>query len=356
MKSAPRSVLVVGAGIVGLASALRLARRGHEVTVADPTPASGATWAAAGMVAASAEIVPGEEDNYRLQRGALAAWRKLNDDLIELTGRHVQIHETGTLVVGWDAGDRAFVRQFAEVASSFGAPFSRVGRDDTPGVFAGLSDRLRDGVVMGGDAWLDPDEAVELLLVALDGLGVRVVRESVGEVTGDERSIVAVTATQRLEADVGLLTTGWSPLPAGAHASGENAVRPVHGITLRVRGLDRSEEPTVRAHVRGRPVYLVSRPGGYCILGAGTEERAEPGAQVGELHRLTRDALDVVPELETAAVLEIRSGLRPASVDGRPFLERLEPKGWGWLTGYYRHGVTLAPLAAQAAVDFVEEA
>ncbi len=355
MKSAPRSVLVVGAGIVGLTSALRLARRGHAVAVADPTPARGATWAAAGMVAASAEIVPGEEDNYRLQRGALDAWRRLNDDLIELTGRHVQLHETGTLVVGWDAGDRSFVRQFADVATTFGAPFARVDRDGSPGVFAGLSDRLREGVVMAGDAWLDPDEAVGLLLVALEGLGVRVIDEAVEEVAGDERSVVAFTASQRLDADVGLLTTGWSPLPQGAHASGVHSVRPVHGITLRVQGLDRSAEPTVRAHVRGRPVYLVSRPGGYCILGAGTEERAEPGAQVGELYRLTRDALEVVPDLETAVVLEVRSGLRPASVDGRPFLERLEPKGWGWLTGYYRHGVTLAPLAAQVAVDFAEE-
>ena len=132
-------------------------------------------------------------------------------------------------------------------------------------------------------------------------------------------------------------------------------MRPVHGVTLRVRGLDRSAAPMVRAFVRGRPFYLVSRPGGYCVLGASSEERADVEVQAGELHQMLRDALDLVPELETAAVLETRVGLRPASADGRPFLERLEPKGWGWLTGYYRHGVTLAPLAADAALAFVED-
>ena len=161
------------------------------------------------------------------------------------------------------------------------------------------------------------------------------------------------TRDDEYRADLGLLATGWSGLPAGATSS-SNSVRPIRGATVRVQGLDRSSQPSVRAFVRGRAFYMVSRPGGYCVLGASADERADAVLEVGELQRLLRDGLDVVPELETAQVLETRIGLRPASPDLEPFFERLDLEGWAWSSGHYRSGVTLAPLAALEALDFVE--
>ena len=127
------------------------------------------------------------------------------------------------------------------------------------------------------------------------------------------------------------------------------------GVTVRVLGPDRSDVATVRALVRGRAFYMVSRPGGYCVLGATAEERHEPVLEVGELQRLLRDALDVVPALENAHVLEHRLGLRPASPDLEPFFEVLGASRWAWISGHYRHGVTLAPLAALEALHFIQE-
>jgi NADPH-dependent 2,4-dienoyl-CoA reductase/sulfur reductase-like enzyme len=42
--------VVVGGGIVGLACAYELVGAGHDVRLFDPAPASGATYAAAGML------------------------------------------------------------------------------------------------------------------------------------------------------------------------------------------------------------------------------------------------------------------------------------------------------------------
>ena len=99
---------------------------------------------------------------------------------------------------------------------------------------------------------------------------------------------------------------------------------------------------------------MVSRPGGYNVLGASSEERGATGAQVGEMQRLLRDALDVVPALETATVVETRAGNRPASENLQPFFEVLRGGRWAWSSGHFRHGVTLAPLAALEAVRFME--
>jgi glycine oxidase len=354
MNSTERPTLVVGAGIIGLTSAFRLALAGHEVTLFDPTPARGATWAAAGMLAPSAEISPGEESNYEMQKGAVSAWRQMAADLLVVTGSTLEIHDTGTLIVGWDASDRRLIDQFSQVAATFHADCRPVSRTETPEIFDRISPRMSEGLLLSGDAWLDPDKAVALLSEALEKLRVSIIREEVLRVCGDEQGVIAETASGSFRGSSGILATGHLGLPAGAVASGPQTIRPVHGVTARVQGVDRADLPTIRAFVRGRTFYMVSRPGGYCVLGATAEERTEPTVQVGELQRLLRDGLDVVPELETARVLESRVGLRPASPDLRPFFERIDTCGWAWSSGHYRHGVTLAPIAAGQALAFVE--
>lgn len=353
MKSTPKSVLVVGGGIIGLTSAFRLAMANHQVTVFDPTVARGATWAAAGMIAPSAEIAPGEESNYALQKQALQSWHELAELLRSLTGESLHFGHTGTLLVGWDASDRRQLDQFASVAVEFNAPFTKVTSPNSPDLFQGLSPRITEGILMADDAWIDPDHAVRLLTSGLATLGAIVIEEEVINLSSENGQVIANTKNHRYTGDLGIVATGANGLPSGARSKAHN-VRPVRGATVRVRGIDRSAQPSVRAFVRGRAFYMVSRPGGYCVLGASADERSDAVLEVGELQRLLRDGLDVVPELETATVLETRIGLRPASPNLEPFFERLELAGWAWSSGHYRHGVTLAPLAALDALEFVE--
>lgn len=347
-----RDALVVGGGVIGLTSAFRLARAGWRVTLFDPSPGTGATWAAAGMVAASAEISPGEEENYHRHLGALPAWREMAHELYEITGAELGVCETGTLLVGFDASDRRLISQFELVAKSFGAQPRRVSRDNGAEMFDGVSARVREGLFLTGDAWLDPDQVVTLLSRANEELGVNVVLHQVLTATSSGDHVDVTTAEGSFRGDAGILATGARPLPRGVAEKVANVVRPVRGMTVRVQGLDRSSLPTLRAYVRGRVFYMVSRPGGYCVLGASSDEHQELLIEVGELQRLLRDGLDVVPSLESAAILETRQGLRPASKDLAPFFEIVDER-WAWSSGHYRHGVTLAPLAANEALTFV---
>jgi glycine oxidase len=347
-----KRALVVGGGVIGLTSAFRLARGGWQVSLFDPSLGRGATWAAAGMIAPIAEIGPGEEANYELQRGALDAWRDFARDLRLVSQQELTIKEVGTLLVGWDGSDRRLVDQYAQVATELGVVPQRVSRAERPEMFEGVSPRIVDGLLVDGDAWLDPDEVVSFVRLGNEQLGVSVIEETVLRVCGDENRVEAVTSSGSFVGDIGIIATGAGVLPGGAVVSGEHAVRPIHGITVRVRGIDRSTQPMIRSYVRGNTFYMVSRPGGYDVLGASSEERRERGAQVGEVQRLLRDGLDVVPALETAVVLETREGNRPASDDLRPFFEVLAEGRWAWSSGHFRHGVTLAPLAADQALRF----
>ncbi len=351
MTSKNGGALVVGGGIIGTASAFRLAREGWRVTLFDPAPGSGATWAAAGMLAPSAEVSPGEQLNYERQRGAVAAWRDVVRELRDLTGETLDVVETGTLLVGFDASDRRLVKQFELIACDFDVSCQPVTRELHASYFEGLSPRIRDGLLLGGDAWLDPDQAMRLLTEAGRELGVETVRQRVDSVAALGDHVEATTIDGTYRADIGVLATGASGLPKGVAERVDHAVRPVRGMTVRVSGLDRSSQPVVRAFVRGRSFYVVSRPGGYCVLGASSDEQSDLVVEVGELQRLLRDALDVVPALESAGVVETRQGLRPATGDLTPFLEVIDER-WAWVSGHYRHGITLAPLSANDVARF----
>ena len=80
-------IIIVGAGVVGLGIAWRLAQRGARVRVFDRGAAgSGASHAAAGMLAACAEAEPGENDLVTLGRAAQAAWPAFAAELEAATG------------------------------------------------------------------------------------------------------------------------------------------------------------------------------------------------------------------------------------------------------------------------------
>ena len=349
------SALVVGGGVVGVTCAWRLARAGYRVSIFDPSPGGGATWAAAGMIAPNAEVAPGERSNFELQRRAMGAWELLAGELFDVVGRRVSISVTGTLLTGWDAGDRQLLDQFRRTATDYGVTCTDVRRDVNSELFVGLSDRIRSGILLDGDGWVDPDEAMRALLEGLALLDVEIVSESVQKINGDSGGVRVHCDSGTYEASVGILATGALGLPEGVPLERIHAVRPVRGMTVRAQGVDRSSAPTLRCYVRGRPFYMVSRPGGYCVIGASSDEQSGRTVEIGEMQRLLRDSLEIVPGLETAALLETRVGLRPASSGLEPFFETWPERRWAWSSGHYRHGITLAPLTSLDALTFVRE-
>lgn len=130
---------------------------------------------------------------------------------------------------------------------------------------------------------------------ANDLLGVTIIEDAVTNVRFNGAHVEALTDSGSFDGDIGIIATGASAPPSGVTWSGRHEIRPVHGVTVRVQGLDRSSQPMIRSYVKGNTFYMVSRPGGYNVLGATSEERRESGAQLGEVQRLLRDALDVVP-------------------------------------------------------------
>jgi glycine oxidase len=314
-------VHVLGAGIVGLACADELVARGHDVTVVDPAPGSGASAVAAGMLSPGGEAWWGEPDVHRLGAASARLWPAYAARL------GVPLHDHGTLVVGHDAADRLDVERQAEVLATMGVDAGLLTATQVRALEPALG-RVAGGLVLC-DGAVDPRAVVAALLRRL---GERVRPGPPPE-----------------DADVVVVATG-SRLPA----PWTSLVRGVRGEVVRLR-TDDPPRHVVRGWVAGEPVYVVPRTGGEVVVGATVEEHdTGPVPTAGGVLRLLRAARVLLPSLDRAEVLGCEARDRPATADHLPLIGPTHDPRTFLAAGHFRHGVLLAPLTARLLADAVE--
>src|SRR5215472_16036614 len=122
--SAPRpDAIIVGAGVIGLGVAWRLAQSGARVTVFDRSAAgAGASHAAAGMLAICAEAEPGEQDLVVLGRLSQSSWPAFAAELEATCGFAINRRTEGTLVVAMNAAEAARIRHHLAFQKSLALP------------------------------------------------------------------------------------------------------------------------------------------------------------------------------------------------------------------------------------------
>ena len=107
--------------------------------------------------------------------------------------------------------------------------------------------------------------------------------------------------------------------------------------------------------IRSPHAYLIPRSDGRLLVGATVEEagfdkRTDPTT----IQRFHRAALELVPQLREAKILEDWAGLRPGTPDALPILGATETPGHYAATGHFRDGILLAPITAQLMAAVIE--
>ena len=387
--------LVAGAGIIGLATAARLRAAGHAVHLVAPeldavlaaTPpdpsrlrVAGSTHAAAGMLAPVAETQHGQDALGPLLRRAWAGWPALIE-LLTAAGAGPTGHRTeGSWIVAADAADKdAWAHLLARTGPDDGRltpATSRTLRASVPAFAPGLA----GGWDAPDDHQVDPRALAVALLRALtcpasDVLPGPPARLTAGRVVEavhqGERVRVRIAPTEatgeaEAAADVVVLAAGLGHGQIGGDpAQSPLPLRPVHGDVLRLRvpadqllpGEDHLLDRTVRGLVHGRQVYLVPRADGTLVVGATVREDRLAGTRAGGVLDLLQDASTLVPAVRDCELLETHTAARPGTPDDRPCLGAL-PHAPRILvsTGYHRHGILLAPWAAEAGCALAEHA
>lgn len=350
----PTDVLVAGGGLIGLAVAWRAALAGLSVRVVDDAPGTGASLAAAGMLAPVTEAAYGEQRLLGLAQASLARYPSFVAELEAASGLAVGLRTAGTLLVGFDADDLVGVAELHAYQRELGLAAERLTPRECRRREPGLSTRVRGGLSVPGDHSVDPRAMHAALLVAAERAGVSLVRARVaGLLVEDGRATGVQLGDGRLAAGTVVLALGADSARLPGVPAGAVPVRPVKGQILRLRGAP-VLEGTVRALVRGRAVYLVPYGGDRLVVGATVEELGfDDRVTAGAVLDLLRDATEVVPGLTELELVETLARFRPGTPDNAPLLGPSVLPGLVLATGHYRNGALLTPVTSDALAELL---
>jgi glycine oxidase len=350
------AVAVIGAGVIGLATAWRLAQRGAKVTVFDKGAAgSGATHAAAGMLAACAEAEPGEETLVALNRASQLMWPAFARELESAASMPVGLRTEGTLVLALTADDQTRLKRDLALQNSLGLPTEWMSAAEV---------RRREphlAAAIAGAIWSPQDHQVEnRALAAALRMAVLAAGVSLREYTAVEQVATAkgrvtgvVSSGEAIPADVVVLAAGaWSRGIGGLPPDARPPVRPVKGQMLALR---MDPKAPLLTHVVWSPgAYLVPRLDGRLLIGATVEEKGfDPALTAGGQLALLDAAWRALPAIEELPIDEMWAGFRPGSRDDAPIIGASSIPGLIYATGHYRNGILLTPITAQAVAALI---
>ena len=327
-------VLVIGDGVIGLATAIAIARTGGTCRVLGRGTPGAASSASAGLLAPSiGDAEPQFRSFMSASRDRYPAWLHW---LAQRTGIEVTLDRSGIIEVGTET-----------IASS------RVGIERLD---ASVLKKLEPALTNYSSALLYHDDGyvdnVSLLAALREAArcewSIDVVEGRVAAIQPGMDSCTATMEDGRAQHGraVVLAAGAWIPLLVGAPRP--VPVEPVRGQMLRLQGAPLSHA------VSAGDVYLVPR--GDSTLVGSTLERVgfDCTTTVAALERLRLAAVAAVPSLGDAPVHSSWAGLRPMTPDARPIIGR-DPDlpSVFYACGHGKNGILLAPITAECVASLI---
>jgi glycine oxidase len=344
-------VVVVGAGVMGSATAFYLASRGVKVTLLEQNRVGGvpsASGASGSMLQAlSGEGAPTED----LGQESRAMVADLARELYDLSGTDVGLTQPGTIVLAFSEADRQQIASRRVTAyTRMGEPYEWITLEEVRKLEPGVRDDAIAGLYLPRSQNVYAPQFVKGLAHGAGARGANL-REGVA-VTGIARSGDRVTGVETTEGaiacDAVVLATGaWT-----GHASRwldlTLPVGPQRGQIMALQ--QRPPQPKVRHILHGQGGYLIPKANGTTVIGA-THDAVGFDARVttAGLQWLTNVGTAMVPALTEASFKHAWCGFRPIMQDGGyPIVGRLPGYQNAYVAaGHGAIGVTVSPATGR---------
>ncbi len=329
-------VLVIGGGIIGLATAIALSQRGASVTVVERDICGrGATWAAAGMLAPEAERLEGQLLEFGIRsRDMYPQWIA---SLMRLSGLDCGYWCCGMIAPSLDESDRQIIAQHPKYIS----------RQESYKRQSGLGESVLGSLWLPEDGQVNNRKLAQALITAARSLSIKILEGvTVYQIVRDDQRVTHLdTSAGKLQSDRYVLATGaWTrsllPLP----------VKPIKGQMLSVFDSDRQLQRVIYAP----NCYIVPRQDGTIVIGATVEDKGfEQGNTAAGVAELLNRAISVYPAIANMPITETWWGFRPYAPNEIPILGTSDYENLILATGHYRNGILFAPITAKLISDFM---
>ena len=344
-------IVVIGAGVLGLTTALRLAEAGRDILVIDRAEPF---HEGSGVNAGTLALQNKPNELLLFYRESLDEWRRLRDELDDDIG---YVRRGGVRVAGTEADVDALRASAAEQAA------------------LGVETEWLEGNEMRTRApWLGPDIRAATYC-AEDGFAspllagralVRALRKNGGRFVGNARLVGREERADgfELETSLGRVRCGVVVLATGAWTERAAALFGLDiPVQIHVNILSVTErmaqfmDNMVVTHIAGR-FTLKQFPNGTCILGGGFKGRGDIDTGTKELdyEQLIANLkyqCEVVPQLKTANLLRSWAGFSSTLEDGLPLLGPW-PENPNLIIAFATGaGFTLGPAVGRAVAEII---
>jgi len=348
--NATADVAVIGAGIVGISTALFLTEAGvpNVVVLEQAHVGAGASGRAAGVMLVQA----GSDDALRFQLECIALHRRFRDEF------GTDLRPTGSLLLWRSAGAAAEARAQVALHAAHGITVDVLNPDEVRRRFPYLDP---EGVVAAThsteDQWATPLPTVRRLADAARAKGVDI-RERCRVVGVD----VEGGRVQRVMTERGPLATGAVVNAAGAWARGLG--EPI-GVRLPVSPRKRQvfvvepppdmppDSPFITEEEHD--FYCKTRAEGLIMVcGQPPGETLDPVVEWGYLDEALSRTERLIPAARTMPITGAWAGIRPISQDGRPFVGAVpDLEGYYVAGGFGGQGFTQGPLGGRLLAELM---
>lgn len=356
------TVTIIGAGVIGLTCAWRLAQAGHSVIVFEAnTPGAGASLASLGVLWPPSCLR--SSAFFHFHRESLNMFPEFATELTTCSGIDINFRRGPTLrccvnnIMRENAQRECTLETDYQLAAAQ-PPLKLLSQAETKSLEPEIAVAPQGSLQSQLAAVLSIKSLITALTAACHKAGVQIHQGERAEiVTGRKQDhyIVRTISHQITEGMILAAAGSWSnelhPLLAN-HAK----VAPVRGQALALK----STTPIIKNHllVRTNKVYLIPESHDQLIIGSTTDHDSgfcdEPTA--AGIATLLNHAIALAPALSNAKFVRAWAGLRPSSARSRPYLGRIPGTANLFVaTGHYKTGVALAPLTAQIVVGLMSE-
>lgn len=331
-------VIVIGGGVIGLSIARELAPRKSVRLLDRGATGNGTSWAAAGMLSPLSEA-NGDGPFFQLCSRSFSLYEEFIRALVEETGIDCGYSDNeGVLTLATTNEAASTLQCRAGWQRKAGFDVELLSGDDVRKLEPLVTAPVKKGLFTPRERSVAPRRLVNALRESCLNRGV------------DIETGVNVESIAQFKARNIIIASGvWS-----RELNGLDPVIPVEPRKGQILSVATPERPFKRI-IRWQHTYFVPRGSREMIVGATEEnagfDRSNTPAGIGQL---LNEAQQISTHVGTYPILEMWSGLRPATPDHLPIIGPSSIPGVLYATGHYRNGVLLAPITASIITELVE--
>lgn len=355
MSESQQSVIIIGAGIIGLMSALELLQQGYRVKIFDQAEAAkGASWAGGGILS---PMYPWKYDpavNLLAQHGK-RLYKAWNQKLLPISQIDFEIEEVGLLIFDQDQYEQGLnyhqqfsePDQFSELLTQ--QQLQRINPKVAENIESALyfphlanirNPRLTQSIVK----YLTQHAQVEIYP-----------HTAIKTIHQNDRAVFAVEDQygKKHQADHYVLASGAWSKPLLSQLAVEFEVSPVQGQMV----LYKTPAKWLPTLCMNDTMYLIPRRDGHIVCGSSMRQcgfDTTVDATIAE--NIVDTVARLVPEIVDFPIVKQWAGLRPSSPNGVPRIGKVPHLQNMWLNvGHYRNGLVMAPASAQLLVQQMQD-